>query len=207
MVESAAAGGRRRVKGMVMKRMFWMDLEMTGLDPEVCTIIEVAVVVTDLRLQCLEEYTQVVFQPPEALAVMDEWCVKTHGDSGLTADIPHGKALAEVERELLAMVDRHCSANVRVVLCGNSIHQDRRFIDRYMPHFAARLHYRMVDVSSFKEVFRSCYGVQWEKGNNHRALQDTHESIRELAAYLRYVVVPEGRASGGDSLSGTDDSE
>ncbi len=190
-----------------MKRMFWMDLEMTGLDPAVCTIIEVAVVVTDLKLNPLEEYSQVVFQPPEALAVMDEWCVKTHGESGLTADIPHGKPLAEVEEALLALVDRHYPVNARVVLCGNSIHQDRRFIDRYLPHFAARLHYRMVDVSSFKEIFRSCYGVQWEKGNNHRALQDTHESIREFAAYLRYVVVPERDNSGGASDSGTDVSE
>ncbi len=174
-----------------MKRMFWMDLEMTGLDPEVCTIIEVAAVVTDLKLTPLEEYTQVVYQPPEALAVMDAWCVKTHGESGLTADIPHGRPLEEVEGELLALVQRHYPADARVVLCGNSIHQDRRFIDRYLPRLAARLHYRMVDVSSFKEVFRSCFGVQWEKGNNHRALQDTHESIRELAGYLRYVSVPE----------------
>jgi len=190
-----------------MKRMFWMDLEMTGLDPEVCTIIEVAVVVTDLELNPLEEYSQVVFQPPEALAVMDEWCIKTHGESGLTADIPHGKPLAEVEEDLLALVDRHYPANARVVLCGNSIHQDRRFINRYLPRFADRLHYRMVDVSSFKEIFRSCYGVQWEKGNNHRALQDTHESIREFAGYLRYVAVPEGVANGGRAKVGTDDSE
>ncbi len=190
-----------------MKRMFWMDLEMTGLDPEVCTIIEVAVVVTDLELRSLEEYSEVVFQPPEALAVMDEWCVKTHGDSGLTADIPHGKPLAEVEAELLALVERHYPADARVVLCGNSIHQDRRFIDRYLPRFAERLHYRMVDVSSFKEIFRSCYGVQWRKGNNHRALQDTHESIRELGAYLRYVVVPERVDNGDAPVSGTDVSE
>jgi len=187
--------------------MFWMDLEMTGLDPEVCTIIEVAVVITDLELTPLEEYSQVVFQPPAALAVMDAWCVKTHGDSGLIGEIPCGKPLAEVETELLALVDRHYPVNARVVLCGNSIHQDRRFIDRYLPRLAARLHYRMVDVSSFKELFRSRYGVQWEKSNNHRALQDTHESIRELAGYLRYVVVPEAPAGSAGASSGGGDAE
>ena len=173
-----------------MKRMFWLDLEMTGLDVENCVIIEVAVIVTDLELNPLEEYTRVVQQPQAVLDTMDEWCVKTHGESGLTAEVPTGTPLDQVEAALLALLDRHFGAEERVVLCGNSIHQDRRFVERYMPRLAARLHYRMVDVSSFKEVFRSRYGVQWEKANNHRALQDTRESIRELAEYLRHVQPP-----------------
>jgi oligoribonuclease len=179
-----------------MKRMFWLDLEMTGLDVESCAIIEVAAIVTDLELNPLEEYTRVVQQPQAVLDTMDAWCIKTHGESGLTAEVPTGTPLAQVEAELLALLDRHFGADERVVLCGNSIHQDRRFIDRYMERLAARLHYRMVDVSSFKEVFRSRYGVQWEKANNHRALQDTRESIRELAEYLRHVQRPEASQPG-----------
>ncbi|RMF86340.1 MAG: oligoribonuclease [Nitrospirae bacterium] len=175
-----------------MKRMFWLDLEMTGLDVERCVILEVAAIVTDLELRTLEEYTQVVHQPPEALAAMDAWCVKTHGESGLTREVRSGgRPLPEVEDALLALVDRHFGPQERVVLCGNSIHQDRRFVERHLPRLAERLHYRMVDVSSFKEVFRSRWGIRWEKSNNHRALQDTRESIRELAAYLAYVRVPE----------------
>jgi oligoribonuclease len=173
-----------------MKRMFWLDLEMTGLDVESCAIIEVAAIVTDLELNSLDEYTRVVRQPQAVLDAMDAWCIKTHGESGLTAEVPTGTPLDQVETDLLALLDRHFGAEERVVLCGNSIHQDRRFIDRYMERLAARLHYRMVDVSSFKEVFRSRYGVQWEKANNHRALQDTRESIRELAEYLRHVQLP-----------------
>jgi oligoribonuclease len=170
--------------------MFWLDMEMTGLDVESCAILEVAAIVTDLDLNPLDEYTRVVQQPQAVLDGMDDWCVKTHGESGLTAEVPAGTPLDQVETDLLALLDRHFKPDERVVLCGNSIHQDRLFVNRYVPHLAARLHYRMVDVSSFKEMFRSKYGIQWEKANNHRALQDTRESIRELAEYLRYVQPP-----------------
>jgi oligoribonuclease len=173
-----------------MKRMFWLDMEMTGLDVESCAILEVAAIVTDLDLNPLDEYTRVVQQPQAVLDGMDDWCIKTHGESGLTAEVPTGTPLDQVETDLLALLDRHFKPDERVVLCGNSIHQDRLFVNRYVPRLAARLHYRMVDVSSFKEMFRSKYGIQWEKANNHRALQDTRESIRELAEYLRYVQPP-----------------
>ena len=179
-----------------MKRMFWVDLEMTGLDVESCVILEVAAIVTDLELNFLAEYARVVQQPQEVLDTMDAWCVTTHGESGLSAEVPTGTPLAQVEDALLALLGCHFAAEERVVLCGNSIHQDRLFINRYLPRLAARLHYRMVDVSSFKEVFRSRYGIQWDKANNHRALQDTRESIRELAEYLRHVQPP-ATASGG----------
>jgi len=181
-----------------MKRMFWLDLEMTGLDVESCVILEVAAIVTDLELNPLEEYTRVVQQPQAALDGMDEWCVKTHGETGLTAAVPDGLPLAQVEDEVLALIDRHFKPAESVILCGNSIHQDRLFVNRYLTRLAARLHYRMVDVSSFKEIFRSRYGIQWEKANNHRALQDTRESIRELAEYLRYVQPPPPATTAGE---------
>jgi oligoribonuclease len=173
-----------------MKRFFWVDLEMSGLDDVTDRILEVAVIITDLDLKPLETYHRVVFQPPEVLETMNDWCKKTHGESGLTALVPGGTPLATVEKELIELVGRHFPASERIVLCGNSVNNDKRFIDRYMPELAKRLHYRLIDVSSFKEVFREKFGVSFQKGNAHRAVDDILESIRELSFYLGYVNVP-----------------
>jgi oligoribonuclease len=172
------------------KKLFWIDLEMTGLDEMKDHILEVAVVVTDLELKTLEEYHSVVFQSPEIVAGMNDWCKEHHGKSGLTAEIPSGKPLAEVEQELIALARRHFNGKERIVLCGNSVGNDRRFVDRYWPEFAKLLHYRLIDVSSYKEIFRERFGVSFAKGNAHRATQDIHESIRELSHYLSFVVIP-----------------
>jgi oligoribonuclease len=172
------------------KRLFWIDLEMTGLDDEKDSILELAIAVTDLELNVLETLHRVVFQPPEVVEGMNDWCKKTHGESGLTALIPGGTPLAQVEQEVLALVDRHYGSNERIVLSGNSVGNDKRFIDRYMPAFAKRLHYRLIDVSSFKEIFREKYGLSFSKQNAHRAIDDILESIRELSYYLSFVKVP-----------------
>jgi len=181
--------------GRMSKRLLWMDLEMTGLDDQKDQILEVAAVVTDLELRPLEEFHRVVFQPPEVLAAMNDWCKKTHGESGLTAACATGTALAEVERELIALVDRHFSTKDRPVICGNSIGNDRRFIDRYCVEFSKRLHYRMIDVSSFKEIYRERWGVDFKKKNSHRAVDDIFESIRELEHYLSFVRIPQEQAA------------
>ncbi len=172
------------------KRFFWVDLEMTGLDDVADSILEVAVVVTDLNFNTLDEYQTVVYQPQSVLDRMNEWCKKTHGESGLTAAVPGGKPLAQVEAELIALARRHFDLKDRIVLAGNSVGNDRRFIDRYMPEFAKLLHYRLIDVSSFKEIFREKYGLGFEKKNAHRAVDDIHESIRELGHYLSFVTPP-----------------
>ena len=172
------------------KPLFWVDLEMTGLDENVDTILEVAVVITDIDFKPLEEYHRVVFQPAEVLENMNDWCKKTHGESGLTAAVATGMPLATVEKELMDLVGRHFGGKDRVVLCGNSVNNDKRFLDKYMPELAKRLHYRLIDVTSFKEVFREKYHLGFEKGNAHRAVDDIHESIRELKFYLSYVNVP-----------------
>lgn len=172
------------------KRLLWIDLEMTGLDDQKDQILEVAAVVTDLELKPLEEFHRVVYQPPEVLAAMNDWCKKTHGESGLTAACASGTPLLEVERELLALLGRHYASNDRPVICGNSIGNDRRFIDRYCPEIARRLHYRMIDVSSFKEIYRERWGIEFKKKNAHRAVDDILESIRELEHYLSYVKIP-----------------
>jgi oligoribonuclease len=172
-----------------MKKLFWLDLEMTGLNDTSDRILEVAAVITDIDFKTLEELHRVVYQPKEVLDSMNDWCKKTHGESGLTAAVPMGTPLEKVEEEVLLMIGRHFSAQDRVILAGNSIGNDRRFVDRYMPKMADRLHYRMVDVSSFKEVFREKYGLGFQKKNAHRAVDDIYESIRELGFYLSFVKI------------------
>lgn len=167
----------------------WLDMEMSGLDVEKCRILEVAAIVTDGDFRELETYHSVVYQPPEVLAAMDEWCQKNHGASGLTAAVANGKPEALVEQELLGLIQRHFPAKDRPVLCGNSIGQDRKFIDAYMPKLAERLHYRMLDVTSFKIVFRDRFKIEFEKKGSHRALDDIRESIGELNHYLSYVKI------------------
>jgi len=162
---------------------------MTGLDDQKDHILEVAAVITDMDFKPLEQYNKIVKQPQAVLDGMNDWCKKTHGASGLTAGVPGGAELAGVERELVAMLDGYFKPDHRIVLCGNSIGNDRRFIDRHLPLLAARLHYRMIDVSSFKEIFREKYGIKVEKSDKHRAIGDVFESIRELQTYLSYVQV------------------
>jgi len=112
-------------------KLLWMDLEMTGLDEKRDHILEVAAVVTDFDFNPVDEYHVIVFQPPEVLELMDEWCVKTHGASGLTEAVKTGTPLADVEEALMALTQKHFSES-KAVLCGNSIGQDRRFIDAYL---------------------------------------------------------------------------
>ena len=164
---------------------------MTGLDDAQDSILELAAIITTPELNVLDELHRIVYQPQSVLEGMNDWCKKTHGESGLTAACATGTALSEVERELLQLLDRHYSAKDRPVLCGNSIGNDRRFIDRYCVEFAKRLHYRMIDVSSFKEIYRERWGIDFKKKNAHRAVDDILESIRELEHYLSYVKIPE----------------
>ena len=177
--------------GASEKRNFlWIDMEMSGLDVEQCRILEVAAIITDENFQEIAHYEAVVYQPEEVLNAMDEWCTTHHGASGLTAAVKTGKNEGAVQEELLALINQYFSTEDRPVLCGNSIGQDRKFIDRYWPKLAKRLHYRMVDVTSYKEIFRSCYGIEHKKNGGHRALGDIRESIAELRHYLSFVQVP-----------------
>ena len=178
-----------------MKNFFWVDLEMTGLDDVKDVILEVAAIITNKEFETVAEFHKVVFQPQEALDRMDDWCKRTHGASGLSAAVPAGTPLDQVDTELTALVNQHFPSNERVVLVGNSIGNDKRFIDRYMPKLAARLHYRVIDVSSFKEIYREKWGIQVQKRNAHRAVDDIKESIEELKTYLSYVKVPNGKSA------------
>lgn len=178
-----------------LKRMFWIDMEMSGLDENADRILEVAVVITNLDLAELESLHRVVYQHQDVLDAMNDWCRQTHAKSGLTALVPRGTPLAIVESELLEIVERHYSKDEKVVVCGNSVGMDKRFLDKHMPRLAARTHYRVVDVTSFKEVFRARYGLEVQKAKGHRALDDVRESIGELRYYLQFVNEEAARAA------------
>ena len=111
-----------------MKKFFWIDLEMTGLDENTDHILEVAIVITDLDFNPLEEFHRVVHQPPEILGKMNDWCKKTHGESGLTAAIEHGTPLKTVDMDVLELITRHFKQDDKIVLAGNSVSNDKRFM-------------------------------------------------------------------------------
>lgn len=169
-----------------MKRLLWLDMEMTGLDADIERVIEVAAIVTDMDFNTVDTYHAIVKQPDVFLENMDDWNRKHHTESGLLAKIPHGKEPEEVEKELLELTQKHFEKE-RAVLCGNSIFQDRKFIDLYFKDFAKTLHYRMVDVTSWKIIMNEKYGVEYQKRDAHRALDDIRESIEELKLFLRFV--------------------
>lgn len=165
---------------------FWLDLEMTGLDPAKDRILEAAAIITDGQLHPIETYETAVFQTPEVLANMGAWCQKHHGESGLTARVPHGIGEEKLDADLVELVSRYLPTK-SIILCGNSIGQDRKFVEAYLPRFTERLHYRMLDVTAFKIVFRDMLDVRFEKEQKHRALDDIRESIAELQYYLQFV--------------------
>lgn len=181
------------------EKLIWIDLEMSGLDVDKEVVIEAAVIVADYHFKIHDEYETVIKQPQSYLDNMDDWNKKHHGESGLLGRIPHGKTPAQVEDDLIKLVKRHWPGDLpkgqRPVLAGNSIMQDRLFINKYFPKFAALLHYRMLDVTSWKIVLNTKYGVRYEKKNQHRALDDIKESIAELRHYLSFLKM-EGPSSG-----------
>lgn len=174
--------------------LVWLDMEMTGLDPNQNVVIEVAVVITDSELNILAESpSYAILQPDTELAKMDKWNVSTHTRSGLLERIASsGIELAEAEKQILKLLKKHV-AKGSSPLCGNTIHQDRKFMVLYMPVLEEYLHYRNIDVSSIKELARrwnpSIYDG-FKKHNKHEALADIHESIEELKYYRQHLWLP-----------------
>lgn len=178
-------------------KLVWIDCEMTGLELATDKLIEIAVLVTDSELNVLDPGIDLVIHADdEALAGMPEVVQKMHAHSGLTEEVRAATlTLAEAEQQVLAYVQRFVPEARTAPLCGNSIATDRGFLTRDMPELDAHLHYRMIDVSSIKELSRRWYPRiyfgQPEKGLAHRALADITESIRELAYYRRTAFVPQ----------------
>jgi len=168
--------------------LVWMDLEMTGLDPNVDTILEIATIITDGQLNIVAEGPNVVIhQSDSVLDGMGDWCKQHHGDSGLSEKVRASTiSMSDAEQQSLDFIKAHVPEGVSP-LCGNSIHQDRRFLVPYMPILEAYLHYRNIDVSTVKELAR-----RWHpnievpaKAGEHLALADVRESIDELKFYRK----------------------
>lgn len=173
--------------------LVWMDLEMTGLDPEKDRIIEMATIITDGDLNLVAQGPVLVIHQDKALIDgMDEWNTRTHTRSGLVEKVRISHVTErQAEIETLDFIQRHTLKN-RAPLCGNSICQDRRFLYKYMPELSEWLHYRNVDVSSFKEVARHWAPSilsGFEKRASHQALDDIKESIEELRYYRNNLIL------------------
>ncbi|OKJ06022.1 oligoribonuclease [Kitasatospora sp. CB01950] len=177
-------------------RLVWIDCEMTGLDLDRDALIEVAALVTDSELNVLGEGVDVIIRPPaEALETMPEVVREMHTASGLLDELADGLTMAEAQEQVLAYIRQHVPEAGKTPLCGNSVATDRGFLSRDMPELEGHLHYRIVDVSSIKELARRWYPRAYynspQKGGSHRALADIRESIAELRYYREAVFVPQ----------------
>lgn len=172
--------------------LIWMDLEMTGLEPDTDVIIEMATIVTDAELNVLAEGPSlVIHQPDEIMDNMGEWCTRQHGQSGLTQRVKESTlSLAEAEKQTIDFLLPYIEKGVSP-LCGNSIGQDRRFLNRYMPELENLCHYRNIDVSTLKELakrWRPEVAAGVVKKGSHLALDDIRDSITELKHYKEHFI-------------------
>jgi oligoribonuclease len=177
-------------------KILWVDLEMTGLDANNDLILEVAAIATDWDFKEIATYEGIVKNEDMTLeerltANSVFWDANPESKKGLLAQNVHGKELSEVEDELLKFIDEHFDTEKPVLLAGNSIHMDRRFIVSQWARLDARLHYRMLDVSAWKVVFEGKYHKKFAKPEEHRALGDIRGSIMELKYYLTKVRIKE----------------
>lgn len=180
------------------EKLLWMDLEMTGLEPDGDRILEVGIIITDFEFNELDTYEAVVFQEPEILERMKsaDWYEYADGKrtkvgtvydmaskNGLVDRVETGKPEGEVEEDVARLIRKHFDG--LAILAGSSIHQDRRFIRNWWPEVEKLLHYRMLDVTAYKILMQGKYGVEFMKPDEHRALGDIRGSIQELQYYLK----------------------
>ena len=173
--------------------LVWLDLEMTGLDPKQCTILEIATIVTDSHLNLLEEGPALtIHHDAAALSTMETWSRSTHTKSGLLQRVEDSRlSVQQAEAQTLEFIKRYCPEK-KSPLCGSSIGHDRRFLDRYMPTLFAYFHYRNIDVSTVKELVKRWFpkGPPLPtKKASHRALDDIRESIDELIFYRTHYFI------------------
>lgn len=186
------------------ERLVWVDLEMTGLEIETCHIIEMACLVTDGELNLIAKGPNVIInQPDEILDNMNDWCKKQHGESGLIKAVQESKtSLQQCEMEMVSFIRQHTPPG-KCPLAGNSIHADKKFLEKYMPQFMKHLHYRIIDVSTIKELCRRWYPEDYarapQKKAAHRALDDIEESIKELKFYRATIFKSQDMKDNGNS--------
>lgn len=171
------------------KLYVWVDCEMTGLDVWSDRLLEICVVITDRELNVIDESpSYVIYQPQSILERMDEWNQKQHRLSGLYELVQKSsQSVTEIDALLTAWISQHVTEKT-APLCGNSIHQDRMFLKRYLPDFEEQLHYRHIDVSTLKELFRDKLKAREKKeDSDHRARSDIYDSINELKFYLQHL--------------------
>ena len=177
-------------KNEIPTKFLWIDLEMTGLRPEVDVILEIAAEITNAQLETLASYEARVAHPKDKLArLMQEntfWRDFPNNRDDFLNNAESGKPLQAVEHELMEIVEHHFGDEL-AVLAGNSIHSDKKFIESWMPQLDVKLHYRLLDVSSWKVVMQAMYGVVFEKPEVHRAYEDIQASIAELQYYLHWL--------------------
>jgi oligoribonuclease len=178
----------------ISENLVWIDCEMTGLNPEVDCLVEIAVVITNSELELLDEGIDIIIKPTaDGLANMNDFVREMHTSSGLIQEFDNGLDLAAAEQIVLEYVKRFVPDARTAPLAGNTIGTDRMFINRYMPNLDNHLHYRNIDVSSIKELSRRWYPRVYfnmpKKDGGHRALADIKESIKELQYYRKTVFV------------------
>ena len=171
-------------------KLLWIDLEMTGLNPEKDKILEIAAIATSWDLKPLKTFEAVVKVDDKIIKsrmVGEFWEKNAESYKSLTKQNQSGRPIKEVEQDLLDFLDKNFRKDYTIILAGNSIHQDRKFIDRELPKVAEKLHYRMLDVSAWKVYFENALGKKFVKPEAHRALSDITGSIEELKFYLNMV--------------------
>ena len=174
------------------KHILWLDMEMTGLDVSKDLVLEIAAIVTDWDFNEIATFEGVVKNKTSDLmrrikANSVFWDANTDSRDALLKQNSSGKTIKQVQDEILAFIDRHFKTGEPVLMAGNSIHMDRRFIVKYLPKFDTKLHYRMLDVSAWKVVFDGKYKIKFAKPDAHRALDDIRGSIIELQYYLTKI--------------------